>query len=51
MNLQTRALKDEWAKRQMMVCTARGREKSEQVDRLMQALLHAARHADTVSQR
>ncbi|WP_027011376.1 LysR family transcriptional regulator [Comamonas sp. B-9] len=48
MNLQTRALKDEWAKRQMLVCTARGREKSEQVDRLMQALLLAAQGADKV---
>lgn len=38
MNLEVRVLKDEWAKRQMLVCTARGREKSEPVAKLVHAL-------------
>ncbi|MET4577651.1 LysR family transcriptional regulator [Ottowia thiooxydans] len=38
MNLEIRMLRNEWAKRQMLVCTARGREKSEQSVRLVQAL-------------
>ncbi|MEN2388553.1 LysR substrate-binding domain-containing protein [Comamonas sp. A7-5] len=46
MKLQTRALKDEWGKRQMLICTAKGREKSEHVDRLLQALLLAAQDTE-----
>jgi DNA-binding transcriptional LysR family regulator len=38
MNLEIRVLKDEWAQRQMLVCTARGREKSAPLMRLVAAL-------------
>lgn len=38
MKLEIRLLKDEWAVRQMLVCTACGREKSEQTERLVQGL-------------
>jgi len=38
MHLEIRVLKDEWARRRMLVCTARGRERSEPVLRLVHAL-------------
>ena len=41
MKLEIRLLKDAWAVRQMLVCTARGREKSEPLERLAQGLSHA----------
>jgi len=46
MHLEIRPLKDEWASRQMLVCTARGRDKSDAVARLVRALsqtVHDAR--------
>jgi len=43
MQLEIRPLKDEWAVRQMLVCTARGREKSEPLERLVQGLAQAVR--------
>lgn len=46
MQLEIRPLKDEWAVRQMLVCTARGREKSQPLERLVQGLLQAARDHD-----
>jgi len=41
MKLEIRLLRDEWAKRQMLVCTASGREKSEPLARLVRALSRA----------
>lgn len=41
MRLKIRLLKDEWAVRQMLVCTARGRQESEPLERLVQGLSHA----------
>jgi len=45
MHLEIRPLKDEWASRQMLVCTARGREKPDPLVRLVRALSHAVRDA------
>lgn len=41
MGLELRLLSDAWAKRQMLVCTAHGRESSEQQERLVRALVQA----------
>lgn len=43
MQLEIRPLRDEWAVRQMLVCTARGREKLEPLERLVQGLSQADR--------
>ncbi|OWT80273.1 MULTISPECIES: LysR family transcriptional regulator [unclassified Achromobacter] len=41
MHLEIRLLNDKWASRQMLVCTARGREKSDSLIKLVRALSHA----------
>lgn len=41
LNLEIRLLKNEWAVRQMLVCTACGREKSEPLNRFVQSLSRA----------
>ncbi|WP_165720735.1 LysR family transcriptional regulator [Bordetella trematum] len=43
LNLAIRPLKDKWAHREMLICTARGREKSEPLATLVAALSQAAR--------
>lgn len=41
LKLEIRLLKDEWAVRQMLVCSVRGRERSQPLERLLQGLAAA----------